>query len=289
MNHLPNPSKETICAVVVTFNPPDSLHRTLSLLAPQVGHIIIVDNASAHLLNHANATLIANKKNEGQGMALNQGIREARRRNASWVLMMDQDSVPAPDMVEELIKAYRATKDKKRVALIGTNFTYRTSGRLAYKNECAGKVFFEREGIQISGSLLSLAAYEAIGPFRENFFIDYIDTEYCLRLADKKFKGIIACNAHMTHDLGEKGKHTATANYNALRRYYRTRNECILMREYALKKPWWTIKHAGYMIYEWSLILTTEEDRMSKISSAFLGIKDAIRKKMGKMTSHGDI
>jgi rhamnosyltransferase len=32
-----------------------------------------------------------------------------------------------------------------------------------------------------SGSALSAAAYRKLGPFREDYFIEYIDIEYCLR------------------------------------------------------------------------------------------------------------
>jgi len=32
-----------------------------------------------------------------------------------------------------------------------------------------------------SGSLLPLATYADIGPFREEFFIDFVDTDYCFR------------------------------------------------------------------------------------------------------------
>ena len=98
----------------------------------------------------------------------------AKEHNFSWLLMMDQDSLPDGTMVGELIKAYRAgSGDTQNVALIGTNFTYRTSGNLAYEKECDSKGFFERTGIQISGSLLSLDAYEATGPFREDFFVGW--------------------------------------------------------------------------------------------------------------------
>lgn len=283
MKHVP-PDPTTICAVVVTFRPSAELLPALAALAPQVAHIVIVDNGSSDPITIKDATFISNKENRGQGVALNQGIKEAYKRNFSWVLLMDQDSLADPAMVQELIKAYyTASKHHDPVGLIGVNFTYRTTGRLAYNKESAGRTFFKRTGIQISGSLLSLAAYQSVGPFREDFFIDYIDTEYCLRLHATGFAGIIAYNAHMAHGLGQKGKYTATANYSPLRRYYRTRNELVLIKEYALKNPWWTLKHIGWSIFiEWRLILLTEDHRWEKIKAAVKGIKDAFTGRMGQ-------
>ena len=41
--------------------------------------------------------------------------------------------------------------------------------------------------------MYNLKIYKQVGLFRDDFFIDYIDTEYCLRIRQQGFNIIVAC------------------------------------------------------------------------------------------------
>jgi len=281
---------QQIAAVFVTFNPDSHFSQNVKALASQVAAAVIIDNNSApeqfEFVKSAktnNVEIIRNKENEGIAKALNQGAAWALQKKYSWVLLMDQDSLAEDDMLIQMIKAYEeALQENNAAALIGVNFVYTINGKAAFTLEHKGKSFFKTVGVQTSGSLLSLNMYESTGPFREDFFIDYVDTEYCLRLKNKGHHAIIACKALMRHGLGTKGASTLTANYSPLRRYYRMRNELVTMREYLFKNPWWVGRHALYMLYEYGLVLTTEDNRRKKLRAMIKGSKDALTGRMGK-------
>ena len=99
-----------MCAVVVTFEPdPEGLRELLARLAPQVATVLVVDNASARQpprLARDEATLIPLTRNAGIAAAQNIGIRTAVGLGATFVLLMDQDSLPAADMVTQLLNAH---------------------------------------------------------------------------------------------------------------------------------------------------------------------------------------
>jgi len=281
---------QQIAVVFVTFNPDSHFSQNVKALASQVAAVVIIDNNSApeqfEFVKNAklnNVEIIRNKENEGIAKALNQGASWALQKKYSWVLLMDQDSLASDDMVIQMIKAYEEALQKNNApALIGVNFVYTINGKAAFTLEHRGESFFKTVGVQTSGSLLSLNMYESTGPFREDFFIDYVDTEYCLRLKNKGHHAIIACKAFMRHGLGTKGASALTANYSPLRRYYRMRNELVTMREYLFKNPWWVSRHALYMLYEYGLVFATENNRKKKLRAMVKGTHDALIGKMGR-------
>jgi rhamnosyltransferase len=280
------PQKKHIAAIFVTFNPDKDFSRRVKALLAQVSSVIIVDNAStketkSNIPSKKKVlTIIENGQNLGLAKALNQGVELAKKQEYSWLLLMDQDSMPFPNMVKNLMQAHeKAGEDGLRADLIGTNFIYEESSNIAFKKECKKSSYIKKVGIQTSGSLLSLDAYKKTGPFREDFFIDYVDTEYCLRLKHKGFYAIIACRAHMIHAIGNRPKQFLTANYNATRRYYRTRNGLTLIKEYILKEPWWVAKRIAYIIYELTLVFIVEKNRLQKVKSIGKGIADMLFRK----------
>lgn len=243
MNTYNPPIKKNICAIFVAFNPDRSFPQRVRALVPQVDLTIIIDNNStpqtfASIENVSipkNVEIIKNSENVGLAKALNQGARYALKNGYQWMLTMDQDSLADPHMVEELINGYCTAKhDGIQADLIGVNFIYENTREHAFSHECIGREYVHKRniGIQTSGSLLSLYAYERVGPFCEYFFIDYIDTEYCIRLQKKKFNTIIACKARMLHNISNR--------YIGMRRYYRWRNWFII----AVKHPIWALKNA---------------------------------------------
>src|SRR4030095_5315976 len=62
----------------------------------------------------------------------------------------------------------------------------------------------ERRTVITSGTLLSLNAYDAIGRFRDDFFIDGIDHEYCLRARAKRYRILLMLAPLLVHSIGER-------------------------------------------------------------------------------------
>src|SRR5258708_4423103 len=110
------PSKEAICAVIVTYHPDGGLFSRTERVARQVGQVVVVDNGSPdwsvgylqRLREKLQAHLILNCRNQGVACALNQGVRWAAEQGYRWVLTLDQDSLVAHHMVDSLVKAFRS-------------------------------------------------------------------------------------------------------------------------------------------------------------------------------------
>lgn len=209
------PTKDNICAVIVTFNPDDDFSKRLEAIASQVAYCVIIDNSAmlhfpACVINaakeHQNVEIIKNEKNN-LARADNKGALIVKERGYQWMLTMDQDSLPEKTMVAEQIRAYHLAREKGLIVdVIGVNFLYDDTGEIAFAKKCARKEYvadLKETGIQRSGRLLSLTAYERAKRFCEWFWIDYVDTEYSRRLERCGFLGIIACNAHMRHHISK--------------------------------------------------------------------------------------
>lgn len=239
-----------VVAIVVTYHPDlPRLLQQLEVLAGQVQDIVLVDNASdhdledwAHGLVDLHPAVILLDENHGIAHAQNVGIQWAKSRNASHVLLMDQDSIPAGDMVANLVAATAASPT---VAAVGPRYLdnrqnakspfVRLSGMRLRRLDCAeNQITMEVDCLIASGCLIPMAVLDQVGGMQEDLFIDYVDTEWCLRARHHGFVCYGVCSASMTHSLGETpfffmGR--AFPVHSPLRHYYQVRNAILLMRK----------------------------------------------------------
>jgi rhamnosyltransferase len=291
-----------ICAIVVTYHPPDEFPRVIGRILPQVGAIVIVDNGSdeaklaglREIAAHPPIHLICNGENLGIAKALNLGIEKAVALGYAWVLLFDQDSYPNADMVETLDAVRASFPDPAHLAVIGSGYddelemTGAEQGQGRSGAERGGVPWQDVESVITSGSLLSLAAFAAIGPFREEFFIDHVDTEYCLRARLKHYRVIKTRAALMSHAIGAPTTHRMlwmrkrTTNHAPDRRYYFTRNDTVLLRERG-KHPagLWMLKALMRSLRTCKRILLYEQMKTEKINAVMRGWWDGVRGRLG--------
>jgi len=289
-----------ICAVVVTYFPDSNFPERIRKIAEQVGKVIIVDNGSdietIEVLNklslQSKVQSILNSENLGVATALNQGARWAQENSFRWALLLDQDTVPEKTMTEELLAVYTDFPHKEKLAIVGSNYYSAYNHRPLYSSMDSGFCsWVEKKTVITSGSLLSLWTFDTIGPFRDEFFIDFVDIEYCLRARAKGYYVIITSKPIMEHRLGEAEMHrllwrkTGTSNHSALRRYYMTRNHILLAKEYILSDPSWVLVTLYSRIKSIILLISFEKDRGTKLRNVILGIWHGILGKIGKYES----
>jgi len=286
-----------VCAVLVTYHPDADFPARLARVVSQVGAAVVVDNGSSELeldrLRQATAgaaatALVENPENLGIARALNIGVHHAQSRGHAWTLLLDQDTLVDSDLVEQLL-AIQASVVADRVAVIGARFRD-TSGHTVepIRLSAQGNHWEEVESVITSGCLLSLRAYAAIGPFRDDFFIDYVDTEFCFRARAAGFRIIESRAPLMSHSVGAATFHTVlgsktwTTNHSAERRYYIARNNTVMLREYAgLGRGHWLWKSITRTFRLTKRIALFETDKVSKIAAAWQGWRDALRGRMG--------
>ncbi|TAM95590.1 MAG: glycosyltransferase family 2 protein [Rhodanobacteraceae bacterium] len=243
-----------VCAVVVTHRPELSvLAEQLATLAPQVGHIVVVDNASTEpclrdfCAAHPEVILLALPANRGLAHALNSGIDRARTlAGVTSVLLMDQDSVPAPDMVRRLVAAQAKLSAHGKVAAVGPRF--RDTRELAdapfvrirfpfnRKLHCDGRCTEIRCDFLISsGCLVTLAVLDDVGGMDGTLFIDNVDLDWCFRATAAGYALYGVCAAGLSHRLGDArrripGFPRGIVVHPPRRLYYMMRNRVLLYR-----------------------------------------------------------
>lgn len=286
-----------VAAVVVTYHPDNGFPERLTRLAQQVCKVIVVDNGSdrdALLMlresaSSLNVDLIENERNLGVASALNQGARIVLSQGYSWILTLDQDSKPEPEMVDRLVSAYVNHPKNEAVAVVASIPVDEQSGRAELAELCDGEESSEVTTILTSGSLLVGPILVSTGMFREDFFIDYVDAEYCLRARKAGYSIILACKARLLHNLGTPTYHrflwksrVVTTNHSPMRRYYITRNRVLLMKEYALQEPSWTVGELQAFLKEVAKMLLFETSRKRKVKFFLRGVVDALLNRTGE-------
>ncbi len=271
----------TVVAVVVTYAPRiEDVAALLEALAPQVAGVVVVDNGSDPSLVAAlevtaravGADLVPLGTNHGIAAAQNRGVALAREHAADFVLLSDQDSLPAPDMVERLLTGFRAADaGPSPVAAVGPVTT-------DARNEGAALLFSaQRWGprraavpdapgalvpaafLIASGCLVSAEALDRVGPMNEAWFIDHIDLEWGLRARGAGYGLYGVVGAELAHSLGDRtqripGRERDVHIHSPIRNYYMARNTVLLIRSGLLPTAWrwgyaaWITKYAVFYV-----------------------------------------
>ena len=286
-----------IACVVVTYNPDNSLIEGINLLSDQVDKILIVDNGSKESgiklikeikkCNEDKIEAVFNGENLGIAAALNIGAKYAIEHKYQWLLTMDQDSRPAKDMVEKMIKTYEDMPLEKRdevMSIFPNFFDQSVQNEEEHSNEP-----YEYVDAEItSGNLVNTKVFDKIGFFDEGLFIDMVDTDFCMRLYRENIKMIKVYDAVLFHSLGE-GKRVKTifggfntSNHSALRRYYMTRNRFYTWEKYKDLNSFTLNRDKGLFKKEFVKIILGENDKLNKVKMVFRGYMDYKRGITGK-------
>ena len=144
----------------------------------------------------------------GCARVYNETAAAAVERGCDLLLQFDQDSNPSPGLPRRLIAAFdQAGGSAGRVAVIGPRPVSLETGE-PYKVPVAGRgteglpALREVHFLFSSGSLINLDALAAIGPFREDFFTDGNEIEWCFRAHARGFRCVMALSEPMPHRLG---------------------------------------------------------------------------------------
>jgi rhamnosyltransferase len=247
----------SVCAVVVGHEPDrDRLRGVLTRVRGQVDHTIVVDNGPGETAREVAAdlgvTVLRQPTNIGLAAAVNRGIEWAREHGCSHVLLLDQDSWPAPGMVAVLADALSTVSEEERVAAVGSCQLDPRLGELApfvevgfpisHKLRCtAGAV--RCDFIIGSGSLVPLAVLDDVGGMDEGLFIDNVDLDWCFRARAHGYAVYGVGGARMEHLLGDRrvplfGGRLRIVQHSPSRLYFIMRNRVALYRRRHTPRVW---------------------------------------------------
>ncbi len=249
-----------VIAVIPTFRPDMAVIDGLLSMAKQVHSVVVVDDGSPSdplgildRLESAGAQVIRKPTNSGIAAALNVGITRALALGANYVLTVDQDTILPPQYVADCVSAFRISSAATNLGIVCTD---KVNGQPSiperYTAEGLGLV---REAIQ-SGFLISAECLAECGLFDERLFIDCVDTEYCLRIAQRGFRIAVGPGTDISHSLGEQvalrpfglarrepstGAIATYEYHGPIRRYYIARNNVDLYLRYFRIRPRWVV------------------------------------------------
>ena len=194
--------------------------------------------------------------NKGLGEALNRGFRLAAAEGFKYVTTFDQDSQPAIGQITVLLGAMqKLATTGVNVAAVGPRvvdlrehrqcevaFMHRKLGWPTVARCTAGSQYMESDFLITSGSVISTAAYEDIGPYDANLFVDYTDMDWCFRALSRRFRLIGICSVTMSHELSAGTSAVVLGmtilGYSAIRRYYYARNVVLLLKRSHVPAGW---------------------------------------------------
>jgi rhamnosyltransferase len=141
-----------------------------------------------------------------------------------------------------------------------------------------------------SGALMPAWIFYRIGYFASEYFIDEVDTEYCLRIRAAGYILADSRDAVLVHWVGRSkyasllGFRFRPSHHNAVRRYYMSRNRIAVFRKYISIFPAWVLQAMYAAAKDTVKTMVGEEDRARKFRSILLGTWDGFTGRMGKRT-----
>lgn len=298
----------TVAALVVTYFPDIDLPARLERLLAQVDRLVVVDNGSdpvclawkGGFASRRGVTILENGRNLGIAEALNRGMTLLAEEDYDWVLTMDQDSMIEEGCVAALLRTLSMDADSDRVAMVGSNRQDEGAGLAPHRWLRPKKrpPFFERvpcerieaNGVTLvitSGTLTSVKAFQALGPFKTEFFIDLVDFEYCLRARQAGYRILVSPAARMSHRVGAKRQSAIAAvtlspmHHGPLRKYYMFRNGVHMMRAYGAAFPHWLVYQLLAMSEIIIGVFLFEDRKASKLRACLAGLWDGLLGRKG--------
>lgn len=233
-----------VYSVIVSYYPiVSNLIHLSKILLDSGASVIIVDNSKNNELNECkeleNCNIIFLGKNTGIAHAQNIGIREAIKGGAEVIVFFDHDSKIGYNFLPLLL-----VDVKKEVPGIvapvyfdeikGYEFPSMRLNRFGmlvkvYKENKT--VPYNVDVVISSGIAATVSTFNIAGLMDEDLFIDFVDTEWCLRCRKKGIPIQIIPSVIMEHTIGGRSKKIGNLTifvHSPIRCYYQIRN-CFLL------------------------------------------------------------
>jgi rhamnosyltransferase len=276
-----------VAGVVVLFNPEESILENIDSYINQVGKLFVVDNSlnqkpfiQVFARSKNNLEYIYNGDNIGVAAALNIGVKKAIESGYAFLLTMDQDSKAPQNLVSELLKVIETDK---RIGIVSPLHSNKFDTHLKKQEKITQEMI-----VMTSGNLLSLDVCQKIGTFRQDFFIDYVDIEYCIRMNYNNYKVLKVNNIILEHNEGNLSEKKFLfwtfypSNNPPTRLYYKTRNLLFLRDIYKRKFPQPLKSEYDAYLRNVAKIILLEKQKFLKFKMILNGVMDYLKKKKGR-------
>ncbi len=216
--------------------------------------IVVVDNGStdasvaAIRAAYPDVAILETGANLGYAAGNNVGFDAVRRQTESdAVLLLNNDTIAAPEMLAHLVAEYEATGGK---AVIGPEVRYADEPRIIW---CVGGTIDWRRGYTTNigigtearapapptdvpfvvgcAMLIPVAALRRIGGFDPRYFMYWEEVDWCVRARKAGYRARVAPEAVLYHKVSRGDERPSPRVL-----YYLTRNRLLLLRTHL---PWY--------------------------------------------------
>ncbi|MEV6237462.1 glycosyltransferase [Lentzea sp. NPDC051838] len=243
-----------VTALVTAYHPDERLAAVVESALLTCSGVIVSDNtpaassSAAEKLDDPGVTVLREGSNRGLAAALNAAV-DVLPADTDVVLLLDQDSVLPPDLVPRLARHLTGS-----IGVVAPNPWDAKHGGSYEKAAQDDRGLIDRYGVMTSGMLVRRECLSAVGRFREDFFVDWVDFDFCLRVRDRGFRVVQDTGALLPHSLGDRREHrigpwrTHMLHYPAWRHYWVARNSTVLARERRSKDWRWSLGAVRYLV-----------------------------------------
>ncbi|TMK99689.1 MAG: glycosyltransferase [Actinobacteria bacterium] len=279
-----------VSAIATAYHPDPRLLEVLAAAREACCEVVVVDNTpggSALLRGEApdqQVRVLRPGRNLGLAGALNLGLRGVSP-DSDAVLLLDQDSVLAAGDVRKL--ATHLADSTVGVAAPAPWDVARSSfidPRTALRRQIA-----DRDAVITSGMVVRKSLMDELGGFREDFFVDCVDQDFCLRVRRAGKRIVQDKRVLLPHSLGALAEHrflighVRTTHHPPWRLYWVIRNGTVLLRENWRLAPAWCLAW-GLIMLRWMLLTALyERPRGARLLAMWRGLLDGVR---GQRNAH---
>jgi GT2 family glycosyltransferase len=254
-------SKPSVSIIILNYNGrEDTLAclRSLEHLTYPNAQVVVVDNGStdgsveAFRAQHPGFRLVETGANLGFTGGNNLGIKSALDQGADYVMLLNNDTIVAPDFLEVMVDAMETNP---QVGVTGPTIYYYDSPETIWS--AGGGIDWSRgltwmigldevdkaqfglsprpvEFVTGCAILARRGVWEKVGLLDERFFMYYEETEWCVRSRRAGFEIMHIPTAMVWHRISTAQRAASTRTY-----YYMTRNRLLfLYRSHVGLRTW---------------------------------------------------
>jgi len=272
--------------------------RSLKKITYQNYKIVLVDNGSSDgsvemvRAKFPEVVALVNKENLGFASACNLGMRYSFDRGADFVLLLNNDTVVAPDFLEKMVTAAESDKigivgakiyyfdQPNRIWFAGGKFIWwRASGRhLLWGRIDTDKIKGIRPSDFITGCVMLIRKelVDDIGYFFEPYFLTVEDLDFCYLARKKGWLIRVALDAEVWH----KVSFSRAGEFSFSNGYYGSRNRLYFTFQR-------TRNYLGGLVFMFGvapvrILQWLAQKKLSMAKGMIFGVKDFFINKLGR-------
>lgn len=276
--------KKDVAGTVVLYNSSMETFDNIKTYIDQIEKLYVIDNSSDFNKELIESLLCLDKVeyhplygNKGIAAALNFAAHKAIKDGFLVLLTMDDDTRTPKFMVQQMIEFWNKYPDQIGIL---SGLHHKKPDKLKFR-----KILYTLT----SGNMLNLQAFQDIGPFRDDFFIDHVDHEYGIRLNSNNYSVVELPDIRLEHQLGDTshlkigsfvvGKY---GSHSPMRLYYFARNGIYVARQQLTSYPLFSWMVAEELVKRCIKAMFLQDKRKERIQMLITGMRHGWSGHLGK-------